>query len=145
MSYSVFAAQHLLHWLKGAPFPAPPESLWLSLHGSLLDAQGRDELTQALFGSPSRLRCPTDLWGAVEGPDAEGACWVANTRDIILGRCRCSEPLPLHGIGLWDAEIGGQLILRGTVLRDPNSLQQPTAVPGVVVLFGASRLKLRLQ
>lgn len=145
MTHSAFAARALLAWVKGEPFPKPFEHLFLSLHGSQLDAEGADELTASLFGAPVRWFCSAGCWGDISGPDPDGGYAISNARDILLGRCTNPEPVAVHGIGLWDAEQGGQLILRGRILRDPSSLQQPTAFPNVAILFGAGRLKLRLQ
>lgn len=130
MGLSIHMQDRLLNWFRGRPMGLTPDMLWLSFH-SAYPASGMNE-TSALFGGRLAL-LPSEL--------AEPVTGNAGLREITNTRALVSQPVSsqqtLAGLGVWDAQLGGNLLL--AAVYDPELVVE--AGNPHVLLVGQLRLR----
>jgi hypothetical protein len=106
-----------LDWLRGFPFPPPPQQWWLALHRAL-PAQSanqaggrlllnRDEWSTSRPASRSPL--PQEPWVPGDGSLLE----ITNYVDIAVGPMSVDEHL--FGFSLWDQAVDGMMLVNGVL------------------------------
>jgi hypothetical protein len=140
MGLSRHSQDLFLNWLRGVAFPAPPSSFWLSLHDGLVAGPnnaigGRMEVEPSDLGSPRSAdlsELPHDPWMPSPGDLRE----LSTVKGINTGLFEQNSRL--LSWALWDAQTGGNLILRG-VLQSYLDVE-----PGDVVAFNRGDIVFRV-
>ena len=113
----------LLNWLLGAAMPEPPD-LWLSLHTivpatPLNQVMVRSAVPSSSLGTP-RPASPAPLPQIPYVPGDGSILELANTAQLRTQLL--PEEFTFTSFGLWDAQLGGNMLMNGVLQEPVNGL-----------------------
>jgi hypothetical protein len=102
----------LLNWILGAAFPSAPTQTWLSLHNS----QTVDNTTQINgWAGGNRIQIGNSDFSVASNATGGGMQRI-NGHALAFGVNATAQTV--MAFGLWDAPVGGNLLISGDVAPD---------------------------
>jgi len=137
MPFSQYQAYNLLNWHRGTAMPAPPATIYISLHSTLPGANGtQGDVTAAVAGARGSIAAAN--WSAPTSVQAGDILSFesSNTAVVTLSASAVGAATVSY-FGCWDAATGGNFLEYG-VLTNPLAI-----AIGDVVRFAVGGLILK--